>query len=161
MVRTWRSLTQRKGTIYNYCGAWGELNVWYPRITLVQSVAAAIPRQSVEQFLDRWLSDSVKPSVRPKTFSGYSQLVKLHIELQLGRLSLQKAGPEHTQAFLNDRHAAGAIRKNETDPEKGLIATFYVAWLSYGINLPSNPRNGDDQWAIALPVLRLHPFNRV
>jgi len=119
MVRTRRSLSQRTVTIYNYCGARWELHVWCPRITLVPSVAAAIPRQSLEQFLDRWLSDCVKPSVRPKTSSSYSQLVKLHIELQLGRLSLQKVGPEDIQALLNDRHAAGHFERMRRTPRKG------------------------------------------
>jgi integrase len=80
----------------------------------------ALPRQTLEQFLDRWLIDCVKPSVRPKTFASYSQLVKLHINPQLGRLPLSKLGPEHVQRFLNDRLAVGAIRKKETDPIKGL-----------------------------------------
>ena len=33
---------------------------------------------------------------------------------------VQNVGPEHIQAFLNDRLAVGAIRKNGTDPENEL-----------------------------------------
>ncbi len=31
-------------------------------------------RQTLGQFLVRWLQDSVKPTVRPKTYTSYSQL---------------------------------------------------------------------------------------
>ena len=87
---------------------------------LRKGLPIVVERQTVKEFLDRWLTDCVKPSVRPKTFASYSQLVRLHINPQLGGLTLSKLGPEHVQAFLNDRLSAGAIRKKETDPIKGL-----------------------------------------
>jgi integrase len=60
-------------------------------------------KQTVGQFLHRWLEDCVKPSVRPKTFVSYSQLVRLYLEPDLGRISLAKLGPQQVQAFLNAR----------------------------------------------------------
>ena len=87
---------------------------------LRKGLPIVVERQTVEQFLDRWLEDCVKPSVRPKTYASYSQLIKLHIKPGLGRIDLSKLTPQQVQAFLNDRLAVGAIRKRETDPIKGL-----------------------------------------
>jgi integrase len=64
-------------------------------------------RQTVGQFLDRWLEDSAKPSVRPKTFESYQQLVKLYLAPDLGRFGLSKLSPQAVQRFLNDRLASG------------------------------------------------------
>ena len=37
-----------------------------------QGLPVAPERQTVQQFMESWLQDSVKPSVRPKTFESYS-----------------------------------------------------------------------------------------
>ena len=47
-------------------------------------------RQTVGAFLTRWLEDSVKPSVRPKTYRSYRQLVDLHLKPGVGRHKLTK-----------------------------------------------------------------------
>ncbi|MBI4852241.1 MAG: site-specific integrase [Acidobacteria bacterium] len=59
-------------------------------------------RQTVSQFLDRWLTDCVKPSVRPKTYSSYSQLIRLYIKPKLGRIALTKLTPQHVQTMMNE-----------------------------------------------------------
>src|ERR1044072_3917571 len=78
---------------------------------ILRDVQKGIPviteRQTVGQFLDRWLSDSVKISVRPKTFSSYSDLVRLHIKPELGHIQLTKLSPQHVQGLLKDRLKAG------------------------------------------------------
>jgi integrase len=72
-----------------------------------QGIPVADERQTVRQFLDRWLVDFVKPSVRPKTFSSYSEQIRLHINPELGHIQLAKLSPHHIQAFLNGRLKKG------------------------------------------------------
>ena len=67
-------------------------------------------RQTVGTFLTRWLEDSVKPSVRPKTYRSYQQLVDLHLKPGLGRYPLAKLTPQQVQTFLNDQHRGGRTR---------------------------------------------------
>ena len=74
---------------------------------LQKGIPVITERQTVGQFLDRWLSDSVKISVRPKTFSSYSDLVRLHIKPELGHIQLTKLSPQHVQGLLKDRLKAG------------------------------------------------------
>ena len=58
-------------------------------------------KQSVAKFLDHWLSQIVKPSVRPKTFRSYSDLVKNHISPGIGGTPLGKLSVQHVREFLN------------------------------------------------------------
>ena len=74
-------------------------------------------RQTVGTFLTRWLEDSVKPSVRPKTYRSYQQLVDLHLKPGLGRYPLAKLTPQQVQTFLNDQHRGGRILKSYQDQE--------------------------------------------
>jgi hypothetical protein len=68
-------------------------------------VDLAAGRQTLGQFLDRWLIDSVKPTVRPKTFDSYAQLVRLYLKPDLGHHQLSKLTPQHVQAMMTARTA--------------------------------------------------------
>ncbi|MCL4310712.1 MAG: site-specific integrase [Actinomycetota bacterium] len=59
------------------------------------------------QFLDKWLEDSVKPSVRPRTFKSYSQLVERHIAPDLGNIKLAKLCPRDIQSLINRKLDSG------------------------------------------------------
>ncbi len=72
-----------------------------------QGLPVAAERQTVAQFLDRWLADVVQPAVRPKTHHSYAQLVRLHVKPALGHHQLTKLEPKHVQAMLNAKLASG------------------------------------------------------
>ena len=72
-----------------------------------QGLPVAVERQTVAQFLDKWLADVVKPSVPPKTHHSYAQLVRLYLKPGLGHHQLSALAPRHVQAFLNGKLAAG------------------------------------------------------
>lgn len=64
-------------------------------------------KQTVAQFLNRWLADVVHQSVSPKTHRTYSDLISKHISPALGRIDLQKLDPQHVQHFLNIKSESG------------------------------------------------------
>ncbi len=72
-----------------------------------QGILAAPLRLTTGEYLTRWLEDSARPKLRPRTFASYEQVVRLHIEPYLGRVPLQKLMPQQVQAWLNDRLKAG------------------------------------------------------
>ncbi len=43
-----------------------------------RGLTVAVERQTVAQFLERWLTDVVRQNVRPKTFRTYSDMVRQH-----------------------------------------------------------------------------------
>jgi hypothetical protein len=64
-------------------------------------------RQTVAQYMMRWLAHSAKPKLRPSTYKSYESYVRLHIIPELGRFQLTQLTPQHVQAFLNGRTATG------------------------------------------------------
>ena len=64
-------------------------------------------RVTLRDYLDRWLSESVRPTVRASTLESYCSLVRLHISPELGRISLAKLTAQDVQSFLNRKQAAG------------------------------------------------------
>ncbi len=66
---------------------------------------------TVAEYLERWLADSVQPRLRPKTYRGYEQLVRLHLVPELGRLKLSKLTPMHVQRVMNAKLEAGLSKR--------------------------------------------------
>jgi integrase len=67
----------------------------------------AADRQTLGQFLNGWLENSVRGRVRPKTLTSYRQLVKNHLIPCLGNVGLSKLTPQHVEATLTDLIAKG------------------------------------------------------
>jgi len=72
-----------------------------------QGLPVAVERQTVATFLDRWLEEVVRPTVRPRTHHSYAQLVRVHIAPAIGRHQLTTLAPQHVQTMMNDKLAAG------------------------------------------------------
>src|SRR6185312_10081147 len=50
-----------------------------------KGVSVDAKKQTVEQFLVKWLEDSQRQSVRPRTYERYEEVVRLHIVPALGQ----------------------------------------------------------------------------
>lgn len=76
-------------------------------VAALSDVQKGIPipteRQTLAKFLQSWLTEVVKPSVRPKTLKTYAYIVKLHLEPELGKKVLTKLIPQDVQRFLNEK----------------------------------------------------------
>jgi integrase len=77
------------------------------RSDLSCGLSVAVERQTVKDFLDRWLDQSVKPSVRPATFQQYHQHVRLYLGPLLGKYRLSKLSPQQVQGFVNAKLKSG------------------------------------------------------
>ena len=64
------------------------------------------------EYLDDWLRDVVKPSVRSWTYRGYEVHVRRHIKPALGRLPLERLEPSQVQVFLNQKMESGLSPKS-------------------------------------------------
>jgi integrase len=58
-------------------------------------------------FLEAWLTDVVRLSVRPRTYASYQYVVRLHLAPGLGHRPLVALTPADVQAFLNAKSASG------------------------------------------------------
>jgi integrase len=54
---------------------------------------------TVEEYLKRWLNDSVRGSVKPITHDSYEMLVTKHVIPAIGNVKISKLTPAHLQSF--------------------------------------------------------------
>ena len=62
---------------------------------------------TVNQYLDAWLKDSVRGTVRQRTYERYEQIVRVHLKPGLGRQQLKSLTPAHVRSLYRDRLADG------------------------------------------------------
>ena len=59
--------------------------------------------QTVAQFLNYWLDSVLPGATKPKTKTFYRYITKTHLIPAIGQIRIQKLGPQHVQALLNDK----------------------------------------------------------
>jgi integrase len=62
----------------------------------------------VGEYLDRWLSDSVRDTVKATTFERYEQIARLHLKPALGRVKLNALTPTHVRGLYREKLEAGS-----------------------------------------------------
>jgi len=58
-------------------------------------------------YLERWLVDSVRDTVRMKTYKGYDAAVRLHITPSLGKIKVKNVTPTHLRTLYREKLDAG------------------------------------------------------
>ena len=79
-----------------------------------QGLPVAVERQTLDQFITRWLSEVVAQRTRPKTHQSYSEIARLHIIPTLGKIQLSKLSPQDVQRLMNDKLAEGLSPRTVT-----------------------------------------------
>ncbi|HEY8602181.1 MAG TPA: site-specific integrase [Thermomicrobiales bacterium] len=79
--------------------------------TLDQGDTLITDRQTVGDFLERWLRDVIEPNKAPSTYRTYAGLVRLHLIPTLGKLQLSKVTPQHVQALIRAKSAGDLAEK--------------------------------------------------
>lgn len=63
-------------------------------------------RQTVSQYLLSWLANK-KKTLRPRTYAGYEQTIRDHVEAGIGKFPLAKLTPQQVATWFNRHHADG------------------------------------------------------
>ncbi len=58
-------------------------------------------------YLDRWLADSVRDTVRQRTYERYESIVRVHLIPSIGRVKLKALTPAHVRALYRERLDSG------------------------------------------------------
>ncbi len=82
-----------------------------------QGTLVVAPQQKVGPFLEQWLEDVHKHTVRPRTYERYESMLRLHIVPGIGHHQLQKLAPQHLQQFYS--------QKLEEDLSPTTVASFH------------------------------------
>jgi integrase len=64
-------------------------------------------KQTLGAYLQQWVETSLRPTVPPKTYASYAQIIRLYIVPDLGHIPLAKIRPHELQAWMNKRSASG------------------------------------------------------
>lgn len=62
---------------------------------------------TVGDYLGRWLTDSVRDTVRQRTYEGYEHMVERHISPAIGGVRLSKLTPAHVRGLYRQKLDAG------------------------------------------------------
>jgi integrase len=65
-------------------------------------------RQTVADFLARWLEEVARPTIRPTSYLSYEGVIRLHIGQHLGGIGLGKLTPPQVQGLYAAMEKAGA-----------------------------------------------------
>jgi integrase len=61
----------------------------------------------VGEYLDRWLADSVKHTVRQRTYERYESIARVHVKPAVGRVKLKALTPAHARALYRQKLDSG------------------------------------------------------
>jgi integrase len=62
---------------------------------------------TVSQYLVRWLADSVRDTVRTKTYERYESIVRVHLVPAIGALKLKALAPAHVRGLYREKLDGG------------------------------------------------------
>jgi integrase len=112
---------------------------------------------TVGQYLDRWLKDTDRGSVRTSTYERHEQIDRRHLKPALGRVKLSKLTPAHVQGLYSDKLDSGlspaTVQKIHAVLHKALVQA--LRWNMI-------PRNATDAVKAPRPAPEeMHPLSPV
>lgn len=84
-------------------------------------------RQTVAQYLDKWLAASVKPSVKVKTYEGYESIVRVRVAPRMGRKQLAKLTALDLQSLYTELAESGLSARSVHHTHRVLHRAFVQA----------------------------------
>lgn len=95
---------------------------------------------TLKDFLERWLTDSVRDSVKANTYKSYAQLTRGHLIPALGRNKLKSLTPSHIRSFRSSALGAGLSARTAQ-----YLLTLLRKALQQAVDdgiIPRNPAQG-------------------
>lgn len=127
---------------------------------------------TVREFLEKWLSASVKPSVKVRTYEGYESIVRVRVFPHLGRKSLVRVNPLDLQSLYTALAESGLSARSVQHTHRVLHLAFTQAmrWNMLtrnpcdGVTPPQAPRPelrvlNQEQVTALLDATREHPVS--
>src|SRR5215210_6610202 len=97
-------------------------------------------KMTLGEYLDRWLSDSVKGTVRVSTYERHEAIIRLHIKPSIGRVGLKKLTPAHVRSLYREKLDSGLLAPATV---RKIHSTLHKA-LSQAVSDGIVPRNAAD-----------------
>jgi integrase len=112
---------------------------------------------TLEEYLGRWLEDSVRSSVKITTHAGYERVARLHVCPTLGSTKLSALTPAHLQTLYRGKLEEGLAPKSVKDIHTTLHRALKQA-VRWGL-VPRNAASAVDPPRVRTPEMKpLSPF---
>ncbi|HEY6581550.1 MAG TPA: site-specific integrase [Rubrobacter sp.] len=111
---------------------------------------------TIGEYMDRWLADSVKGTVKETTYANYTYITHKHIHPALGYVKLKTLTPSHVRAFYGDKSrsnlSAATVKKMHVVLRKALSKA-----VSDGL-IPRNAADGVKPPRVSAPGEEIKPL---
>ena len=77
-----------------------------------QGVLVTGPQQTMKQYLEHWLDEVHKPTIRLSSYTKYKGLLRRHIVPVIGHIPIQKITPQHVQALYSEKLKEGLTARS-------------------------------------------------
>jgi integrase len=112
---------------------------------------------TVGEYLDRWLADSVKGTVKETTYANYAYITHKHISPALGHVKLKTLTPAHVRGFYKEKArtnlSAATVKKMHVVLRKALSQA-----VSDGL-IPRNTADGVKPPRVSAPGEEIQPLS--
>ena len=82
-------------------------------------------KMTVGGWLDEWIENYVRPTVKPLTISSYEAAIKNHIKPAIGNIQLQALRGSHIQKLYNSMKDSGLAAKTIKNTGAGVASRLY------------------------------------
>ncbi len=110
----------------------------------------------IGEYLDRWLADSVKGTVKETTYANYAYIIHKHISPALGHVKLKALAPAHIRGFYGEKArtnlSAATVKKMHVVLRKALSQA-----VSDGL-VPRNAADGVKPPRVSAPGEEIKPL---
>lgn len=100
------------------------------RYEVQQGLPVVPEKETVGAYLDRWLGEVAKPTIRPATHEGYERMIRLHVRPAIGKIRLARLSPDHLS-----RMYAGLLSKGLSPKSVRLIHAMVHRSLKQALRL--------------------------
>jgi hypothetical protein len=106
------------------------------------------------EYLDSWLTDSVKDTVRQRTYERYESIVRVHLKPALDRVRLDSLSPNHVRRLYRQKLDSGLAPRTVND----IHVTLHKA-LKDAVSDAIIPRNAASVRAPRPEKPEIHPLS--
>ncbi|HEY4313603.1 MAG TPA: site-specific integrase [Pirellulales bacterium] len=98
---------RRRQTLFGDCKQGVQDQLSGARSKMLEGAVAEPTKVRLSTFLERWLEDAARPTVRATTHDSYRSVIDNHITPRIGGVMLTKLSPIHVQSLYSDMERDG------------------------------------------------------
>jgi integrase len=132
----WENGRRRRKSVYGHTAEAVQSALLKLRHDSSLGLPIATARQTVGEFLARWLEDYARPRIKPRSYERFAEIIRLHIKPVVGNLRIERLSPADVQRLLNLK-----LREGFSSQTVVCICKLLRSALSQAVRWGLVPRN--------------------